>query len=293
MARFRASNRRRTRPRGGRRATRSGRRSAAKTRRSRRSPRMSNKRILNLTSRKKRDVMPPAELLADGLTWEAQKSNIPGEGGTIHMFFWPATARNKFTLSPIYTPHQRQLSNCFMKGLKFVSHMEIATGAPWEWRQIIFAVKGLANAPFIDSYVSHDAALGYMRGQREVVLTAQEDLIQSMLFKGLEGVDWLSPMVAPIDTHRVNVIRDKTRILKSGNEHGNMMVYKDYIPLNKSIQYDDDESGGADDTSRWSVTSKLGMGDVFVVDYFRTTLSATSADLLQWGSNATLYWHER
>ncbi|WGD01118.1 MAG: capsid protein [Genomoviridae sp.] len=282
-------------PRGPKRS-RYGRRSGAKTRRSRTSPKRTRKNILNITSVKKKDTMVPAETDDFGVTWNVNSKNIvpeAGSSGEPRVFFWPATARTNISSTGTPAAAKRERQNCFMVGLKEEVHFEINTGVPWEWRQIVFTAKGLANLPFVDGYVAFSAeSSGYMRGLREMDESAQVVLFNH-LFKGAAGVDWIGLMNAPVDRGRFTILRDRTRQLKSGNSDGMLRRYSDWLPMRKGLLYADEEVGPEQSGSRWSTMSKQGMGDVFIVDIFRTTVSADAADLLNWRPNATLHWHER
>lgn len=236
--------------------------------------------------------MVPSQLAGDGITWEPSTSVIVPEDGRVYQHFWPATARNVLPNRVTEADATRQNKNCYMVGLKEMSHFETGTDAPWEWRQIIFAAKGLGSLPSTDSYVAYNETFGYMRGMRQMA-PGYKDIVNGVLFKGTEGVDWVGLMNAPVDRTRVTVLSDRLRQIRSGNGRPAFRQYKDWLPLKKTIMYDDDERGSAKQSSRWSVTSKIGLGDVFVVDFFRTVGTAVPADLLQWRSNMTFHWHER
>lgn len=179
-----------------------------------------------------------------------------------------------------------------MVGLKQHTHITTGGSNPWEWRQIVFTTKGLGGLPVVGSYVAHTPENGYMRGQRQAEAGLQQ-IVNGALFRGTEGVDWIDHMVAPLDRTRMTILSDKTRIIQSGNARGVIRKYSDYFSFNKNLLYDDQEDGQGKVDSRWSVTSKIGMGDVFIMDFFRCAVAGAPVDLLTWASNATLYWHER
>lgn len=240
--------------------------------------------------------MPPSDT-QDGITWTAQAQIIvPDEvagPGAVRFYFWPATARTTLAADPGPTWAKRTKANTFMVGLKEEVHFEMGTGSPWEWRQIIFTAKGMGQLPWVDSYVAYNAnTSGYMRSTREMAPVAQA-VLTDILFKGAEGVDWVGYMNAPVDRSRFTILRDRTRRITSGNETGQLRKYNDWLPMGKSLLYDDDEQGAEQEAKRWSSLSKAGMGDVFVVDMFRTLVSSDPNDLLIWRPNACLYWHER
>lgn len=240
--------------------------------------------------------MPPADT-DDGITWLARAQNIVPDStigaGAVRFHFWPATARTTVAADPGPSDSKRGKANTFMVGLKEEHHFETQTGSPWEWRQIVFTAKGMGQLPWVDSYVAFNGnTSGYMRGTREMAPVAQ-DVLTDILFRGTEGVDWVGYMNAPVDNRRFTILRDRTRQIRSGNEVGTLRKYNDWLPMRKSLVYDDDEQGAEQEAKRWSTLSKRGMGDVFVVDMFRTIVTSDEADLLIWRPNAILYWHER
>lgn len=239
--------------------------------------------------------MPPAEL-EGGVTWVARATEIVPEttaAGAVRFHFWPATARTMITDNPQYSAAKRTKSKTFMVGLKEEVHFETQTGAPWEWRQIVFSIKGFHNLPWVDSYVAYNGnTSGYMRGQREMDSGAQ-GILTELIFKGAEGVDFVGYMNAPLDRSRIHVMRDRTRQIRSGNEIGTLRKYDDWLPMRKTLTYNDDEQGSEFLSRRWASMAKGGMGDVYVVDMFRTIVTSDPNDLLSWRNNSTLYWHER
>lgn len=252
---------------------------------------MTRRHLLDVTSKKKRDTMVPATI-ADGLVWLPGAENIVPDGGELFQFFWPATARSSFTQSPIPSQATRESKSCYMVGLKQHTHITTGSDNPWEWRQIVFSTKGLGGLPVVGSYVAHTVENGYMRGQRQAAAGLQQ-IVNGALFRGTEGVDWIDHMIAPLDRTRMTILSDRTRTLHSGNGRPVIRKFTDYFTFNKNLLYDDQEDGQGKVDSRWSVTSKVGMGDVFVIDFFRSVSTAGPTDLLTWASNATLFWHER
>lgn len=253
---------------------------------------MTRRKIMSMTSTKKRDTMAPANW--DGTSWVPAAQNVIGQGGTINMFLFPATARNTVTTEATPSEARRSKKYTFARGFKEVVHMESSTNSPWEWRQIVFSMKGLGHHVAVNDYVAYGGpGVGYMRGQRLVLDGKMKQDVSTILFQGVKGLDWLTEMVAPINTSAVTLHRDRTRRIFSNNDVGSIRTYKDWTPLNKSLVYADNESGDQSDSSRWSVDTKPGMGDVFVVDLIRGAIGSLASDVLLWRSNVTYYWHEK
>lgn len=113
------------------------------------------------------------------------------------------------------------------------------------------------------------------------------------LFVGQVNVDYYSIFDAKINRNDVTVHYDAKRIIGTKNESGGTIVRKIWHPLNKTMHYVFDE-GGSDDYSgsAFAAAGRSGLGDVFVLDLFKTDYGQ-STDHLQMDVNTTVYWHER
>lgn len=228
----------------------------------------------------------------DGTTWIPGSQVLPGGGGVIHRFLFPVTARNTVSLSASYSKAQREKKNIFIRGFKEVVHIETTTAAPWQWRRIVFSVKALSRHASIDGQVAYNSTDGYMRGVKETD-AALRAALEPIIFQGKSQTDWLTSMVAPINTSSVTLHSDVTRSIQSGNGLGQLRTYHIWTPINKSLVYNDVEDGPNYTPSRYSVDDKRGMGDLYCFDLFRSSLGSIAADVLDWRPNCTLYWHER
>nr|QJB18629.1 MAG: capsid protein [Genomoviridae sp.] len=263
---------------------------------------MSKKRILNITSRKKRDTMLPwsnvtASSQSGSTIYNPYAAQLIGGTSVVPMFIWSPTARdlNKNSgAGSVIDMASRSASLCYMRGIKESVEIQVVNGLPWQWRRIIFTAKGIQdlipNTPSFQPY--HETSYGMMRSLNQPP-TATRNNIETLIFKGAANTDWNDVIVAPLDRSRVTVRYDKVITLASGNDDGVMRRYNRWHPFNKNLRYDDDEAGDSMATNNWSVTGKEGMGDVYIVDYFRPRVGSTADDILYFGPNATLYWHER
>ena len=100
-------------------------------------------------------------------------------------------------------------------------------------------------------------------------------------------------MMAKVDSERLTVKYDKTITLASGNEDGFIRKYPRYHRMGKNLVYSDDETGGTQTQSQFSVQAKAGMGDYWVVDIFRPRAGSTPSNQLIFSTESTLYWHEK
>lgn len=230
----------------------------------------------------------------DGTAWTPGSQVMPGGGGAINRHLWCATARTTVNAIPSFSLSQRGKKDIFVRGLKEVVHIETTTNAPWQWRRIVFSVKALGRHASADDYVAFNQPNGYMRAVRPITSPSSfRDDLEKMVFQGTSQVDWLTSMVAPVNTSNVSLHSDVTREINSGNAMGRLHTFKIWTPINKTLHYNDREDGQTSIPSRYSVDDRTGMGDLWVLDYFRSSLGSIAADVCDWRPNATLYWHEK
>lgn len=197
----------------------------------------------------------------------------------------------------------RTSRTCYMRGLS--EHLRIQTNspAPWLWRRICFAAKSNAFRTYVSADTPNTTNLsyaelssGYSRLAINQVVNAAPNtttVFNSIIFKGSQGVDWNDPILAPVDTARVDLKYDKTRRLTSGNQSGMFKETKLWHPMNKNLTYQDDEYGEQMTSSVFSVDDKRGMGDYYVLDLFSSLLGTSTSDILAVTYQASLYWHEK
>lgn len=230
-------------------------------------------------------------------------------GNATGRFLFCATAQDLITgLSggngSVAQESQRTATSCYMRGLSEHVRVQTSSAIPWFHRRICFTTKGAQ--PFFVAQGSDsptqtygpyiDTSNGIERPWFNMTVNNQPNTIneiEGVLFKGANGVDWNDPILAPVDTSRVSLKYDHTWLMKSGNQSGTIVERKLWHPMNKNLRYGDDETGANEATVYTSTTSKIGMGDYYVMDYFVAGIGATSTDLLNVYSNSTLYWHEK
>jgi len=266
---------------------------------------MTRRRILNMTSRKKRDTMLTltnitASAQQGSTTYVPQPAVITGGTNASPPIVWCATARNNAyqggALGGTFQAATRTATECYMRGLSENIEIQVSDGVPWQWRRICFTYKGFNNAaPDIAGFSLYYQSTidSYVRSMNMVPNNTYKDTIQGIIFKGVANLDWNDPIIAPLDTEKITVKYDKTRMIASGNEDGCIRKYKLWHPMNRTLVYGDTEAGGTINQSYYSVQSKRGMGDYIVIDYFRPRQGTSSTNQLSFSSNATLYWHEK
>lgn len=263
---------------------------------------MTKKSILNTTSKKKRDTMLPWTNMtpssqSGSSTYTTSPAVITGGVSLAPMFIWCATARdltpNSGPAAPGYIA-TRTSTSCYMRGLSEKIEIQISDGLPWQWRRICFTAKGFVDELTVTgSFSVHNETSNGMQRTINQPTGINRTYIERYLFKGEVNVDWNDQMIAPVDRTRVTVMYDKTITIAAGNDSGSIRKYARYHPMNKTLVYDDDEKGDTEDSGYYSVGSKAGMGDYFVVDIFRPRVGSSTSNQLLFSPSTTLYWHEK
>jgi len=262
-------------------------------------------------SHKKRDTMQSAAgvglnpspasapLANQPLTLGATTTN-PSANNT-HMVAYSPSIR---TLTPNNYAYMsaRTATRTFVKGLAETYRIVPSDASAWEWRRIVVSVKGkFGGTPTtieqIGAQFANNTTYRYMKdltGDTSGNYQVLWDAIQDILFRGVKTIDWGSQMTAPVDTARVTLISDKRRMITSQNDAVRPREVKTYIPINKTLQYDDEENGTIISPSKVAVESKIGIGDIYVFDMFACPAPINVASSqLQIVSTQTYYWHEK
>lgn len=272
---------------------------------------MTKKRILNATSRKKKNVMLSfSNTSATGASQVTAVGPALVPGNATARFLWCATAQDLIAPSGtggvVSQEAQRTSTTCYMRGLSEHIRVQTSSGLPWFHRRICFTVKG--QDPFadratadttsspnpVDPYV--DTSQGMQRLWLNMTINNMPNTInerESVLFMGANGVDWNDILTARVDTRRVTLKFDKTWTLRSGNANGTVYERKLWHPMNHNLVYEDDQSGVGEVTSYFSTDSKAGMGDYYIYDIITPGQGGSVADLALLQSTSTLYWHEK
>ncbi|AUW34336.1 capsid protein [Gemyduguivirus recro1] len=279
---YRRYTRKSTSYRARRRTVRSARRSPYTkrrryVRRSLPSRRMTTRKVLEIASTKKRDNMA----LYDPNNTTNQFI-VAGFGQTSYLYC--ATARSKNTGLP--TENDREHSSVYMKGYREMIEMSPNSGTTWKWRRIVFETKGIQ-----DSTTYQFTSNGYRRIFRSqtgagLIATA------STVLEGEIGPDHSGVFTGKVDTNRVKLHSDVTRIMRAGNQSAHHHQYKVYYPMNRNFNYNDDEAGGSESTAPFATTGNHGMGDIYIWDIIQD-VGGVPSDGVTIRCDGTLYWHEK
>jgi hypothetical protein len=266
---------------------------------------MTKRAVVAIASVKKRDTMMSRNVIDGG--------NFGSVNSVLNGVLWCATARPLSGINPNSTS-TRSSSKCWMKGIAERIAFESDTSDPWDWRRIIFTVKG----PFPESslpqtqytYFETDFpsttplsppggitnpnnAPGNIRVGRSVstLSPAQLLFVTRGLMRGTRGMDYLDPFLGVPDSENYSILSDKVTHMRSGNDSSLLKDVKFYHRLGRTIHYADVESGNITAPAGFSSNSLNTMGDVYIF-YMYKQLGAAPANLT-WNSTTTLYWHER
>lgn len=271
---------------------------------------MTRRRILNVTTKKKRDTMPAFAAVGSSVT---QGPLNLGAGSSLnaswgaHVVAWVATARDLDNSGGGGLPAQdatRTSTTCFMRGLSETMRVSTNTSLPWEWRRLCFTFKGPqlytassgARVPLWqevnpNGWVRLAFALTASASTADQLSVAQN--LVSQCFEGTYGVDYYDVFTARPNNVLLKVKYDRTVRVGSPNNGGTQNVFKLWHPMNHNLVYDDIENGGIKTEATLSTDGRPGMGDYYIIDLFRPHPSATNADVIQIQPQATLYWHEK
>ena len=185
---------------------------------------------------------------------------------------------------------------CFMRGYREQIKIQTNTSVAWMWRRLVFTTKTPGFRFDQNDFHVVDNLLVPANGMQRILNSPPNDpttnLFFDYIFKGTRNHDWNDPYYASLDTSRITPLLDRKVNIQSGNDDGVIRDFKDWIPFNKNLVYDDYEDGAVVAPGFFSTLNKPGMGDCYIIDLIRCN-SANEANLMQFSVAATLYWHEK
>ena len=234
---------------------------------------------------------------------DAARLTVTAGNQSVYQFLWCATARTTEiadqVLGTISEQATRTSQSCYIRGLAERIEINTNDGTPWQWRRIVFRMKGIrffqAGQDETEDRLLYlrNGSDGYGRLVTDWSETSAVSTVNAFVFKGRQGDDWTSPNEAHVDTQRVSVMYDKTVHIRTGNDSGVTRIYRRWHPVNKNLVYNDDEAGSTEETSHFSTEGKRGCGDVYVMDLFTCSEFAPNTARMNFKPQAALYWHER
>lgn len=252
---------------------------------------MGSRRILNLTSVKKKDTMMPALVATDG-------SVSPTPTVSVNL---PANSYVSWTQAISYRERQsvmtapaRNLRDIYLKG--FAETLRIDTNSPNPIMVRRLVVSAPVRIDLTGGITGNDTQPTHVvdNGTHFIGLgvgTKNIDLYET-LFEGSSTRDWQDVFIAKIDNRRWRVHSDKTFQVRSGNTGDAFRQMKFWDPINKKVQYDDEERGNDIYGSGWTTTSTQGhQQNVYCIYIWYNQMSAAINPQIT--QQRTMYWHER
>lgn len=228
--------------------------------------------------------------------------------GNVHVFLFQPTGRS-LVPNNAYFVSARTASNPFVTGISERYHLIPNDGSLWEHRRVVFAMKDIQDLTIIAGIASQFRAqtdaggityrkLVDLSGQSSGDYTGVLTSLYDYAFRGIYSTDWQDPMTAPVDRRRLTILADNRCTVRSGNAAPAPKLKKYWTPINKTVVYDDEENGTSITPSYYSVTSKPGLGDIYVMDLFTCRApivsgTTASSSTLNISSTQSLYWREK
>lgn len=273
------------------------RRSAPRRRRSyrKRGGRVSNRRILSVSSRKKYDHR------LGSVTPGTLPMQLPYLAGSTYILSCP-TYLEAFGNDSRY---ERDRQEIFFRGIServFLSvrlHVTWRRVVFWSHERFVAAQPILVDPPTIQGRY-------YRRNLRPIapnVGGANED-IGEFLWAGTVGTDYMEEdrAITPLDSTKVKVMSDRSVNINPNYNMGQQSFGKNYFtkrwhPVNSKIRYEQEEYGSAKslDTG-WATRNPQNPGNIYILDILYNgdaynPDSQTEAGLMR--VQSTVYWHER
>lgn len=249
--------------------------------------------VLNVASVKKRDKMTLGIVASDGTVTATSNQAYNIAAGSHQLFISAASYKERLNNA---NEASRNLRQVFLRGISERVRWETnsTTGTPMIVRRMV--VSGIARidlAVGVTSIVTQPTHV-VDNGNHYIGLgTGQMNInVAEVLFAGTYNRDWKDDMTARIDARRWKIHSDKSFVVRSGNQAEAIMQRRFYDPINKTLQYDDEENGFDVATSGWAAYSTQGhQQNVYIIYQVYNPSTATIAPTVS--LERTLYWHEK
>lgn len=199
-------------------------------------------------------------------------------------YLWCATARPLDVTGN--TDVDRERTTVYMKGLRMRDAFGFTGGITWRHRRIVFATKGVQDETTYE--ITTNGVTRQWLAQDNIQLNGTA----AVVLDGAIGKDFGTIFTGKTDRSRVQILYDKSRTYRAGNDQAHQHDFVHYVPLEKTFTYDEDENGDTSTSSVWAANKRGTLGDVFVWDLF-ADIGAGDDDTMTIRGDATLYWHER
>ena len=268
---------------------------------------MSRKKILDITSTKKKDVMTGWPDGVDGYGTQILQPGLSTDGHTA--ILWCPTLRRQAQGVAGKTTSSREAQEVYYRGLSERFTIKTSGSNPFRHRRIVITSRGTPDPTLVlpgsyfsgtvdpddggglpDTNNNAGGITAYGRTLRPMTKTAEASMYD-YLFAGYNQADWFDPMVAKVDNKRFTILSDQTRYFRSGNDAGIFATRKFWHPFNKMFTYEDKEFGGRTVSGVYCADIPNRLGNVFIMDIFEAIPNST--DQIALTCESTLYWHEK
>ena len=251
--------------------------------------RMTSRRVRNIASRKKHDTQLGA-------------SSSGANPVQLH------AGNNYYLWSPSYLEQQdesydyvRNAQNVFFRGVQ--DRVFLSAVFAFTWRRVCFFSyeQLIAGIPFFVDPANEEDPHIVRRPLREINPKNASEFF-AYAWKGTVGVDFSenTRWNAPLDDKLLTIVYDRSCTINpnyaapQGATFGKSMTRKMWHPVNKTIMYTDKENGSTPQTTGWSSMSPNSPGNFYILDIFSTgqDLPGDTTGVGEFGSEATVYWHE-
>ena len=260
---------------------------------------MSRRSVLNVTSEKKKNRMFPLTVdVHGGASPTGAISLSPSRSAWVSCFQASSLSKSSDTST---VEGDRTEDTVFHVGYREDIEFRLTGLSTWQWRRVVFRMKGDTIQKMYDEGMSGDAANGaqlawrgtkedesYARGYKRVlgrISGSTADSLAGLIFEGKVNVDWRSVFEAPLNRRAIDVVHEETKMMTSRNPAGECFTLKRYYSGGKNMYYSPDGSFVED--------SKPGLGDLYVADFLRCVIASQGTDTFTMVPIGTLYWHER
>jgi len=261
------------------------------------------KRVLNVTSQKKRDSMLTYLIDNTGATIKGS-FEITGTEAVPQVYAWSPTMRGLTSdVKNALSYNSRTSTMTFAVGLSERMSLSTNDSTPWIWRRICFTAYGTktwdVDGDEFLPIVGLGAIAGYQRAFQSLggatnppTQAAIKAQLYALIFQGTEGSDYSEINLAKTNNRGIKIMYDKSIRIESRSDNGVYRTYKQWFPMRKNLKYADEENGGQVDGNLVSEVDPRSMGDYYVIDFF-TCADQDDAHVLTVNADATYYWHER
>lgn len=264
--------------------------------------------MINMLAKKKRDTMLSAAFAGANPSPESPVSlgtplqmNQSNPSGRVHFTLANISHRWLVPNNASYEAYRTSTST-YVKGFSQTYTIIPSSSTCWWHRRIMFATKRLfggsaAVSASIGAQVGPNSTSNLpMRDLGNITEGPYDELrndVLEELFAGTGGIDWISPFRASTDKRKVTVISDRSFNYSSSNEVPKPRVIRVYDAINKSLVYADEQNGLDMAPVPYSVNTKVGVGNIYVLDFYFCPAPDDPEDALTVSSQSTYYWHEK